>query len=272
MRMIKRLIDKVSSEPKSGFYFLFWSTLVILIIIIPWNLNNLMMELNIETANGLSNRDWLGFWGGYLGSAFGVIASLFAFLFTYIQNEKQHKQTREEMKEQSRLAILPMIDVKLSATDFPENDISKNMLRIDTDLELARGRGDIRRTPHYEEVKKAFNSEPSSHFIKLEMTNIGLAALTDLFIGASPDKMFPLGSLAKGSSISYDFLFPLGKNSYSFLLYFRDMQNNLYKQSFLYCTDGHTAQYSPTGYPELVNEDLELSSLAEETHHPSIVM
>ena len=102
---------------------LFWFIVILLLavlLIIPAAVNCFFLYSNFLTAENLSNKEWLGFWGSYLGSAFALVATLVIFLMTYWQNEKVNKDTKFQIKEQNRLSVLPMLKIKKIQGKMPE--------------------------------------------------------------------------------------------------------------------------------------------------------
>jgi len=72
-------------------------------VLTPIFLNCFFQHYSITTAVGLSNKEWLAFWGSYLGA---IIMGLFTFLvlfFTYKQSEKHHKDNLKRLEDQTTL-------------------------------------------------------------------------------------------------------------------------------------------------------------------------
>ncbi len=87
MRNLKKKINRINIS------ILIYITLIILI---PFILNSFFLKLNIVSADGLNNSQWLSFWGSYLGAVISGTATLIAVLVTISFYEKQDKEKMNE--------------------------------------------------------------------------------------------------------------------------------------------------------------------------------
>lgn len=86
---------------------------VIFSIIIPIIINSLLFLPYPSTPADLGNKDWLAFWGSFIGGSIGGLATLFAVYYTLKQNIEQNQANVNIQRKQSRLEIIPYIDVRL---------------------------------------------------------------------------------------------------------------------------------------------------------------
>lgn len=135
---------KKSTENKHDFFWAFTILFILIFICVPWIVNSLL-DLNIKTATGVGNAEWLGFWGAYVGSALGVFVTFLAFTLTYRQNARQNEDIKEQnksiqeqnkiileqnadarelAKEQMRLQTLPFINIIEVENKYPSSIIS----------------------------------------------------------------------------------------------------------------------------------------------------
>lgn len=82
-------------------------------IIIPIIINLLLYLPFPPTPSDLGNKEWLAFWGSFIGGSIGGIATLFAVYYTLKQNIEQNQTNLNVQRKQSRLDIIPYIDVRL---------------------------------------------------------------------------------------------------------------------------------------------------------------
>lgn len=86
---------------------------VLLTIIIPIIINQLLFLPYPATPSDIGNKDWLTFWGSFIGGSIGGIATLFAVYYTLRQNLEHNQNNLDVQMKQSRLGIIPYIDVRL---------------------------------------------------------------------------------------------------------------------------------------------------------------
>ncbi|WP_145050750.1 hypothetical protein [Paenibacillus xylanexedens] len=94
------------------------STWVIILFILftistPIIINWLLFFPYPSTPSDLGNKEWLSFWASFIGGSIGGIATLFAVYYTLKQNIEQNKVNQTIQRKQSRMEIIPYIDVRL---------------------------------------------------------------------------------------------------------------------------------------------------------------
>lgn len=186
-----------------------------LLILVPFLINGLMKSCRFSTAVGLENSHWLTFWGSYIGSAFGILTTMLVFLFTFLQNQKQHHHTQQMMQQQTRLSVLPILNVEITKfedsprihyfTDIPCIDCTGDIVQA---LWLEKG---IHLLSFYE------NSDPVRDklsgltaldrvmVLTLKITNISPSPICNLKLAADKDKPFTNFIKAGGEFIIYAF-------------------------------------------------------------------
>ena len=203
------------------------STLIICIVIIlvsmllPLFVNHIFKNSNYETAEGLGNSEWLGFWGSYLGGIFSSSAALIALYITIRQQELHHTDALTTI----RLEYLP-----IPAIDYHFKDISKEIL-LDTSFLIYENDKSVssQLIITEEDFRSYISKNIDTHLpIQIEISNIGNGAFLDLKILNKNGKPCELCSLAPGEKENYYFAIPIMQQGIKLDLQFSDILGNIY--------------------------------------------
>lgn len=162
------------------------------------------------------------FLGAYVGSAIAAISALFAFAFTYSQNNKMNAQTQERMDVESRLSIIPFINM-----EFKLNSTVKEYVLLHID-------------------KPDRNNLTGALIIK----NVGLAAAVGInfhYHNYEGDKDMDLNNLElnKEIKIGLHYINELNLDNY---IFYKDLFGRKYRQRYLVyknTNDTYTARIHP---------------------------
>ena len=226
-------------------------------LLIPLILNYLFCHASFQTAEGLTNSDWLGFWGGYIGNFLGILVTFQVFHFTYKQNERQNRQNRElserqyqqnqeYMREDKRLSLLPVLLCTYEHCMYLDNNITSTLLFFNPDSD---GR----------KITAIKGSAPQSQLITLAseirctrvelfsilFENIGREAMIETALYFEGHRML-LSSIPKDRANPYIFAFPVSEeySNFSLEVVFYDLEHRAYKQCLEYRFSSSTLEYS----------------------------
>lgn len=203
------------------------STLIICIVItlvsmlLPPLVNSIFKNAHYETAAGLGNPEWLGFWGSYLGGIFSSSAALIALYITIRQQELHHTDALTTI----RLEYLP-----IPAIDYHFKDVSKEIL-LDTLLLIYEHDKSVssQLIITEEDFRSYISKNIDTHLpIQIEISNIGNGAFLDLKILNGNGKPCELCGLAPGGKETFYFAIPITQQGIKLDLQFSDILGNIY--------------------------------------------
>ena len=158
------------------------------------------------------DKNWLSFWGTFIGSIIAALATFIAFYFTYSANIA----TQTEMNEQSRIEILPFL----------------NVLKYESLNEPGRNLGRIQFEPQIIRVDLDFN-KPADALLNLRIQNIGKATAVNIKLQYNRCSTNVLANLPCGEAV---YLFFYAKihdpTPFELNLIFSDLDGRNYKQTF----------------------------------------